>query len=232
MLQKVKSFFSSIKKQTKLEKQSEQLLTKTDICKICFKPIEEHSFHYLFIRHPTICHDCFLKFEPKLNKFFVDDIECLNIYYYTEKIQEILYQFKGCKDYELKSVFLEYYQNYLNLKFKGYCIIPAPSSGNSDKERGFNHVEEMFSILKLKMMKCIHKNKDVKQADLTTKEREKISHYLTIDNVDLKGKKILLVDDVFTTGSTIKAMIKLVKEKGASKIKVLLMSKTIDLEKR
>jgi predicted amidophosphoribosyltransferase len=40
------------------------------------------------------------------------------------------------------------------------------------------------------------------------------------------------VDDVYTTGSTIKAMIKLAREKGAKKIKVLLMSKTIDLEKR
>ena len=111
-------------------------------------------------------------------------------------------------------------------------MIPAPSSENSNKKRGFNHVEEMFKTLKLKMVKCIHKTSEVKQADLTTKEREKISENLVIDDVDLKGKKILLVDDVYTTGSTIKAMIKLVKEKGAKNIKVLLMSKTIDLEKR
>ena len=102
----------------------------------------------------------------------------------------------------------------------------------SDKERGFNHVEEIFSVLKLKILKCIHKTKQVKQADLTTKEREKIGKVLRIDDVDLKHKKVLLVDDVFTTGSTIKSMIKLVKEKGAKNIKVLLMSKTIDLEKR
>ena len=90
----------------------------------------------------------------------------------------------------------------------------------------------MFKNLNLKLIKCIHKTKQVKQADLTTKEREKIGQYLTIDNVDLKHKKVLLVDDVYTTGSTIKSMIKLVKERGAKKIKVLLMSKTIDLEKR
>ena len=111
-------------------------------------------------------------------------------------------------------------------------MIPAPSYAKNDEERGFNHVEEIFSVLNLKMMKCIHKIKQVKQADLTTKEREEIGNVLQIDNVDLRKKKILLVDDVFTTGSTIKAMIKLVKEKGAKKIKVLLMSKTIDLEKR
>ena len=147
-------------------------------------------------------------------------------------MQELLYQFKGCRDYELRTVFLEYYLSYLNYKFNGYEIIPAPSSKKSDEERGFNHVEEMFSVLKLKMIKCIHKNKQVKQADLTTKERAKIGEVLEIDNVDLSHSKILLVDDVFTTGSTIKSMIKLCREKGAKKIKVLLMSKTIDLEKR
>ena len=162
----------------------------------------------------------------------MDKIECLHIYFYNEKIQEILYQFKGCKDYELRTVFLEYYKEYLNYKFSGYIMIPAPSYEKSNEERGFNHVQEIFGVLNLKMMKCIHKIKQVKQADLTTKEREEIGSVLQIDDVNLRGKKILLVDDVFTTGSTIKAMIKLVKEKGAKNIKVLLMSKTIDLEKR
>lgn len=212
--------------------QSQQSKARTDICKICFKPIEQSSFHSLFCKDPTICHDCLLKFGSVLKTFKVDDIECFHLYFYNEKVQELLYQFKGCYDYELYSVFLEYYLPYLNIKFNRYEIIPAPSSQKSDRERGFNHIEEMFKKMRLKMIKCIHKTKQRKQADLTTKEREKIGEYLTIDDVDLSGKKILLVDDVYTTGSTIKSMIKLVKEKGAKKIKVLLMSKTIDLEKR
>ena len=232
MLQKVKLFFSSIKKRTKSEKQSQQLNPRTKICKICFNPIEPLSFHQVITKDATICHDCLIKLEPVLRTFFVDDVECFHIYFYTEKIKELLYQFKGCYDYELRSVFLEYYIHYLNFKFKNYIIVPAPSSEKGDQERGYNHVEEMFSFLNLKMLKCVHKTKDVKQADLTTKEREKIGNVLVIDDVDLSKKKILLVDDVYTTGSTIKSMIKLVKEKGAKKVKVLLMSKTIDLEKR
>jgi len=173
---------------------------RTNICKICFEPIERNTIHSLIFKDPTICHDCLIKLEPVLNKFYIDDVECLHIYFYTHKIQELLYQFKGCYDYELRTVFLEYFADYLNFRFKGYEMIPAPSTEESDKERGFNHVEEMFRCLKIKMSKCIHKTKQIKQAD--------------------------------TTGSTIKTMIKLVKQKGAKKVKVLLMSKTIDLEKR
>lgn len=154
------------------------------------------------------------------------------MYYYTEKIQELLYQFKGCKDYELRTVFLEYYKQYLNLKFKKYTIIPAPSFFKNDEDRGFNHVVEMYSILGLKMERIIHKIKQVKQADLSSEERQKIGDVLIIDDVDLTNKRILIVDDVFTTGSTIRSMIELIKSKNPKDIKVLVMAKTIDLDKR
>lgn len=156
----------------------------------------------------------------------------MHLYYYNQKIQEILYQFKGCKDYELNAVFLEYYKNYLNFKFKNYIMVPAPSFIDSDEERGFNHVVEIFKNLNLKMECCVHKTKKIKQADLTTEERKNIKDVLVIDDVDFKGKNILIVDDVFTTGSTVKTMINLIKEKHPKNIKVLVMSKTIDLDMR
>lgn len=203
-----------------------------NLCKVCFKPINEVNFHTFFTKNQTICHDCFLSLEPKLLEFECMGIKCLALYYYTEKIQGLLYQFKGCKDYELKTIFLEYYRSFLKIKYWGYTLIPAPSYKESDEERGFNHVEEIFKSLGIKINKCIHKTKQVKQADLTSDERENINKYLVIDDVDLSNKKVLIVDDVYTTGSTIKAMINLVKHKHPRKIQVLVMSKTIDLDKR
>lgn len=179
-----------------------------------------------------MCHKCLTEFGPVLNEFKVDGIKCINLYFYNEKIQEILYKFKGCKDYELKNVFLDYYNRYLNQRFKNYIMVPAPSYIKNDEERGFNHVEEMFEKLNLETCKCVHKIKQIKQADLSSEERKNIGNVLVIDDVDFKHKKVLIVDDVFTTGSTIKAMIKLIKQKQPKKIEVLVMSKTIDLDVR
>ena len=76
------------------------------------------------------------------------------------------------------------------------------------------------------MIKCIHKTMDFKQSDYHKDEREKVDKKLCIDDVNLCNKKVLIVDDVCTTGSTIKAMIKLLNSKNPKQIKVLILSHT------
>ena len=169
-----------------------------------------------------------MKFKPKLNKFTIGKIKCFYVYDYDEEVQKNLYQFKGCFDYELAGVFLDYFRPYFIMKYFNYIMVPAPSSKEADKERGFNHVVEMFKPLKLKMLPCIEKTQDIKQSSLKATDRAKVKDRLKINDVDLKGKRILIVDDVYTTGSTVKAMIELIKTKNPKSIKVLVMSKTKD----
>ncbi len=177
-----------------------------------------------------MCHRCYDEFQPQLKKFKVNDIDAMYLFNYDQTIQKHLYQFKGCADIELSQVFLEYFTDYLRLKYRGFAVIPAPSSKEGDEQRGFNHVVEIFSHLRLPMIRCVHKTKNIKQADLTAKERENVQKILTIDDIDLTGKKILIVDDVYTTGSTIRSMIKLIQSKNPKQIKALVMSKTMDLD--
>lgn len=181
-------------------------------------------------KNQTICNKCFQKFNPVLQRFSVQNLDGLYIYNYDEIIKEKLYQLKGCFDIELSGIFLEYFSLFLRVKFLGYTLIPAPSSKEADEERGFNHVVEIFKTLNLPMNRCVHKTENIKQSDLSANERKNIKNYLKIDDVNLKNKKVLIVDDVFTTGSTINAMIDLLKEKNPKKIKILVMSKTISKE--
>lgn len=215
------------------KKPETQSSPRTNICKICFEKIEDSSIHSLLFDNATICHKCFKKFRPVFHKFDVLGYKAMNLFEYDDQIKEKLYQLKGCFDVELGSVFLEYFSPYLRLKYLGYKIVPAPSYFEHDQKRGFNHVEVVFSSLKMKMIKCIHKISDIKQSDLTAKEREKIYKKMIIKNGEqITGKKILIVDDVFTTGSTVKAMIKMIEKYHPKKIKILLLSKTKNLSER
>ena len=233
MLRKVKSFFLRLKEQKQCKEQKTPSYPRTNICKICFENIEDSSLHSLLSDNTCICHKCFNKFQPKFHKFKVDGYKALALFDYDDEVKEKLYQFKGCFDYELGQVFLNYFLPYLKLKYLGYYLVPAPSHFSHDKARGFNHVEVIFSSLKMKMIKCIHKTSDVKQSDLNAKERQNIHKHLIIENGEqIRDKKILIVDDVFTTGSTIKSMIKLIEKYKPKKIQILLLSKTINPRER
>jgi predicted amidophosphoribosyltransferase len=110
-------------------------------------------------------------------------------------------------------------------------MIPAPSYIEDDNRRGFNHVIEIFKSLNLKINEAFVKTEKFKQADNNFHNRKKIKKYIKIKDNAVFGKKILLVDDIYTTGNTMRTMISLLKERGITDIKVLVLCKTILQEK-
>ena len=195
-------------------------------CKICFKRITDYSLYNFINKKNALCEQCFGKMNAKFTSFKIGSIKGTAIYEYDDVIKELVYKYKGCYDYELKDVFLYRYLLYLRIMYRGYYVVPAPSFHLDDEKRGFNHVVEIYKSLKLEMLPIIKKIEAHKQSSVSAKRRYNISKIYKIDNVELKGKKILLVDDIFTTGSTIMSCIDLLKKKGAKKIEVLVIAKT------
>ena len=201
-------------------------------CKGCFKRIIDYSLYNLISKNNILCEDCFAKLEAKFINFKIGYVRAISIYEYTDFIKELIYKFKGCYDYELKDVFLYRYINYLRINYHGYYVVPAPSYYIEDEKRGFNHVVEIFKSLKLKMLPIITKIEAHKQSSQSFKKRYEVNKIFAIKNIDLKDKKILFVDDIFTTGSTAMSCIDLLKKKGAKKIEVLVIAKTKKKEKQ
>ena len=197
-------------------------------CKICFNQIKDNSLHSLVMKNNQLCEECFAKFEPKFINFKLDGIKGLAIYEYDQTIKELLFKFKGCYDIELKDVFLDRYINYLRLKYYGFEMVPIPSYYLDDQTRGFNHVKNIFNRLKLPMLKIIKKTKKEKQANKNKKEREQVIKILEAEGLEkVRNKKILLVDDVMTTGSSLRAALSLIKPGKPKKIEILVMAKTV-----
>lgn len=173
-----------------------------------------------------MCFSCLLECDPKFINFKIEGYNGLSIYEYNEKLKELIYKFKGCYDIELKDAFLYPYENELSLIYKGYIVVPIPSYFKDDETRGFNHVKLIFSNLKLETIKVLEKTEKYKQSDRNQKYRELIKNYLKVNEIDkIKGKNILLVDDICTTGSTLKAAINLLKEATPKDIKILVLCK-------
>lgn len=200
---------------------------ESKICKVCFKEIKDKTFYNFVNKNPCICDDCMSKISSKFNYFKVDGYSAMSIFDYDSELRKLVYQFKGCFDIELSRVFLERYAKEIGFMYFGYVIVPAPSFQEENEKREFNHVIEIFSRLKLRICQCILKTSPFKQAERNSENRSEISKHLElVGGKELKGKRVLIVDDVFTTGSTVKAMIRLLEPLKPRTIKVLVISKT------
>jgi len=196
-------------------------------CKICFKEIRNDDFARLFDGDICLCAKCQSELDPKFISFRIDGYKATAVFEYTPFIKELIYKYKGCFDYELKETFLNLYYKEIKLRYSGYKIIPIPSYIEDDKIRGFNHVVEAFKSLGLKVLPIIKKTAHFKQANHKAKKRSEISKYLVIEEqIDLTKSKVLIVDDIYTTGSTMKAAINLVEKLNPKEIKVLVLAKT------
>ena len=127
----------------------------------------------------------------------------------------------------MKDVFLNLFIKELKISYIGYKIVPIPSYIKDDETRGFNHVVEVFKHMDLDIYQIIEKTKHFKQAEKNAKERQSISKYLRLSNIKTLAKdKILIVDDIYTTGATMKSAIKLIEKLNPKEIRVLVLAKT------
>lgn len=131
--------------------------------------------------------------------------------------------------------FIGEYLNNLNYNFSGFAALPIPLHPDRMKKRGFNQSEliaEFFcrktgAILKTDNLKRIKPTKT--QAELKNAEERKanVKNCFELNNPEeIRNKNVLLIDDVFTTGSTISEAAETLKKAGANKIIAFVFAKT------
>ena len=111
--------------------------------------------------------------------------------------------------------------------------MPVPISRKRFKERGYNQSEliakEIACSSKLELeTECLFKTKNIiEQSKLNKEERLKNIQgvYDLVNKGKLYKKKILLVDDIYTTGSTVNECARVLRKARPSKIGVFTLAK-------
>ncbi|MDO5047730.1 MAG: ComF family protein [Anaerococcus sp.] len=172
-----------------------------------------------------LCDQCLDKFDYVANEFMVGDNPCYSIYFYNDFMKTLIGSYKFQRNTSLYEVFAKMFIDFIrdkNLVDFDY-ILGSPSSIKTYNKRGFDHigiiVEELGKELGIEVLKDFKKVKNTKSQHLLDRfSRSKNLRGAFRINKDLKASRILLIDDLITTGNTVKEIIKVLKEAGAKEV--------------
>ena len=183
-------------------------------CKRCSKPVDDLT--------QELCEDCAKR------EFIVSGGKAL--YRYDERMQQVIRQFKyeGC--FEIGDFFAERMAQAFGdwiQREKLEMIMPVPVHKKRLRFRGFNQAE----ILAEKLGECldIPVRTEVLVRTEDTKPQKTLDVHKRIANLQkgfavtrpVEGRRILLVDDIYTTGSTANAIAGKLRAVGVKNVYVL-----------
>ncbi|KKQ94998.1 MAG: Phosphoribosyltransferase [candidate division CPR2 bacterium GW2011_GWC1_39_9] len=194
----------------------------TFLCEKCEKEIilvsDKKCLFCGRIMDKRVCDKCRKEFRVKNGVAYC--------YYREGPVKNIVWNLKFRGKKELAQVMAEKIKLLPNLE--NFVLVPVPLDKKRFRERGYN---QSFLIAKhlafesnLKTKDCLRKESRKPQMDLKKKDRQKNLEgaYTVIGEVP---KKVILVDDVLTTGSTIKECVKVLKKAGAREVVVAVFAR-------
>lgn len=181
-------------------------------CRICSRILERNY------RDGDLCYDC-VRWEKDSdwNGVLTQNI---SLYEYNEFIKEVIAKFKYRGDYILACVFKHALQAHLKSRFFDY-LTPIPLSQERLYERGFNQAEALILEAGFKSTTLLTRIHTEKQSKKSRTDRIHLPQVFQLDSngsIPLEGKNVLLVDDIYTTGSTLRHAAKILLEHGAKKV--------------
>ena len=211
-------------------------------CLLCKGQIEEKgSFLQLFLlkeEGPSCCYTCYQNFEriseehcPRCFRDGKSDLctDCKkweeegnlvqhqSIFTYNQAMKEYFSQYKFQGDYALRFVFAKAAKKAVKM-FREHTIVPIPVSVEKFQVRGFNQVQGILDAGKVAYSNILEKKDTLAQSSKTSEERLQTQQVFKIKiEVDLPDK-ILLVDDIYTTGKTLQLAKQILLEAGVKEI--------------
>lgn len=190
------------------------------------KKLCDQCFNLLEIIAGNRCRKCSRKTAKDLcsdcKQWGETDPLCFNysIFTYNDFMKEIIAKWKFRGDYILgqcfEMIFLQTFQKFFVRLHENAMIIPIPLSEKRMAERGFNQAEMLARFLSDEVYQPFIRVIDEKQSKKTKLERMKGKNpFILTESIQ---QPVILVDDIYTTGTTLRHAARLLKQNGCPQI--------------
>jgi len=188
-----------------------------------------------------ICKDCLSRLEFIDGNFELGQKTVHYPMFYNNFLKDVIkrYKFQG-QTYLVKPLSLILFE-YFNNKFEGIkidYISFIPMDKKSEFKRSYNQVkllaQELSKLTGIKLIQVLEKCRKTKEQNKLSIEERKYNlkaSFKAVENLDIKGKTILLLDDLVTSGNTLKSASEVIESVyDVNLIYMTLTSSKLDLE--
>lgn len=189
---------------------SEIIYTGRAVCMKCGKPLQEEG---------ELCRDC----SRKKHRY----VQGVALYDYGSMADSIFrFKYSGRQEYALfyGLDFYEKYGRWLQM-IQPDALVPVPLHSSKKRARGYNQAELIARVLSglsgipVNVELIVRKRKTLPQKNLSSSERQNnLKKAFKIHRNDVKLITIVIVDDIYTTGSTVDAMTETLMAAGIQKV--------------
>lgn len=205
-------------------------------CMICHKLIDAEDM--------PVCSDCLAhlpEFDGAAPKVRFAEKVCVSFYYEdTFRDSFLRYKFGGREEYA------EQYGKWMSIKIRDKLPLDfdvlsfVPVSRKRKAKRGYDQAEllcrQISMELQIPMQPLLFKHRHTKpQSGIRQREARAANAsgaYRAVDPASIAGKRILLIDDIITTGATVSECCRVLTTAGAKSVSVAALATPRDCEER
>ena len=187
-----------------------------EVCLKCGRSLQQMDARFVQGKH---CTDCVRWGERGWKDVLIQN---KSFYVYNDFLKKILARFKYRGDVDVGRVFSSSIHKELIRSYSFIDqVIPMPASPERMYERGFNQCEvwiegtKFMEVSPLKRMRNEDKQSKRSREQRINREEEM---FQLVDEANVAGKKLLLLDDIYTTGTTIHHAALTLKKGGAAEV--------------
>ena len=197
---------------------SQILLVKREeagLCPLCWQAFErigsEHCPSCYKKGETALCSDCHY-WQARAKQ-----VHHRSVFHYNQAMKDYFSRYKFQGDYLLRQVFAPIFRQELRF-FNNYQIVPIPLSPAGWQKRGFNQVTGFLEAAGLPYQELLGKKEGPAQSSKTRQERlASPQSFFLLDGAQPR-ERILLVDDIYTTGSSLQRAKEVLYENGVKEI--------------